>query len=41
MGKMALVFKEGWVMDLTDGKVDRRVRVFVLSQENVLLLSTK
>ena len=24
IGKMALVFKEGWVMDSTDGKVDRK-----------------
>ena len=34
IGKMGLVFKEGWVKDSTDGKVDRKVRGFVLNQEN-------
>ena len=35
IGKMGLVFKEGWVKDSMDGKVDRRVRWYVLSQESV------
>ena len=32
---MALVFKQGVVKDSKDGSVDRKVRGFVLSQENV------
>ena len=35
IGKMALVFKQGVVKDSEDGSVDRKVRGFVLSQENV------
>ncbi len=34
IGKMGLVFKNGWVKDSEDCSVDKRVRGYVLSQEN-------